>query len=111
MTAVSSIPHDLPTLERLQPLVSRLRIPPFDADLWESQNPFYHLMAAISSLKPSHLTYAWLQRFRHLGDQLGIAVSPEFPAAALSSEQPTSQERAPQAQPMLSPGPVEQISQ
>jgi len=103
MKAWASNPLELTTLTRLQPLVSLLRIPPFEADLWEAQNTFYEVMTAISSLKPTHLTDAWLQRFRHLGDQLGIAVSPEFPAAALSSDEPPPQERAPQAQPMLSP--------
>jgi alpha-amylase/alpha-mannosidase (GH57 family) len=111
MKAWASSPLKLNTLTHLQPLISLLRVPPFEADLWEAQNTFYEVMTTISSLKPTHLRDAWLQRFRHLGDQLGIAVSPEFPAQPLSPGERPANQRASQSQPMRSPGLVEHISQ
>jgi len=111
MKGWASSPLELEALMRLQPLVSLLRIPPFEADLWEAQNAFYEVMIAISSLKPSHLSGQWLQHFRSLGDHLGIAVSQAFPALAPSLEERAWNKVASQSKPVLSKFQVEQISQ
>lgn len=86
----SNDPLDLKILMRLEPLVSLLRAAPSDSDLWNAQNSYYEVMERVSKLAPPNISDTWLERFRELGRQLGIAVPESFLAPASMSEKITS---------------------
>ncbi|HEX6804848.1 MAG TPA: DUF3536 domain-containing protein [Terriglobales bacterium] len=66
-------PLALEALASLEPLVSLMRIPALEPDLWAAQNVFYEKARAISALSGAELPAEWLEEFRKLGDALGIA--------------------------------------
>jgi hypothetical protein len=80
MNAWSTNPFELRTLSELEALLPFLGPPPFEADLWDVQNAYYDLMKLIMELKPEESSEVWLQLFRSVGDNLGIAVPPIFAA-------------------------------
>ena len=83
----ASNPLELETLAQLEPLVSLMRVPPFEADLWDAQNTYFNMTVTISSLKPSHLSAQWLQHFRSLGECLGVALPQAYPPMTASAEE------------------------
>jgi hypothetical protein len=75
-------PFELQTLSELDLLIPLLRALPFEADFWDAQNTYYELMKAITQLKPAAASDTWLQLFRNVGDNLGIAVPHIFRVSA-----------------------------
>ncbi|MBV9341234.1 MAG: DUF3536 domain-containing protein, partial [Acidobacteria bacterium] len=96
-------PMDLNTISQLQSLVSLIHAAPLEADLWKAQNAYYATMLQLPSLKSSHLSPQWLDRFRSLGDGLGMArvqfsaANNDFPhpESAMISRLPTCAIRMP----------------
>ena len=70
----SQRPGNLEILESAEALASLSRVPPFEVNLWKSQNVYYELLQAVSRV-PLHASRAWLEHFRGLGEWLGVAVS------------------------------------
>jgi hypothetical protein len=71
-------PLRLGVLDQLMPLVSLMRCPPFEGDLWNAQNAFYELMKAINPLPSIDLDARWINHFQALGEALGVAVLEPF---------------------------------
>jgi len=78
-------PLELEALTQLEPLVGLARVAPFEADLWQAQNTYYEVMTTVASVKPSHLSAPWLQKFRQLGDSLGIAFLEPFSGTTVAA--------------------------
>jgi hypothetical protein len=89
-------PFDLSKLGELEAVVSLAHVPPFRLDLWQAQNVYYELLQMISREQQVQFNEQWLERFRKLGEQLGIAlgeaplgrgsISPEVEPAHPNSE-------------------------
>jgi hypothetical protein len=78
-------PGDPEALEMVEALVSLSRVPPLEVDLWKSQNVYYQMVESLSGDSQTRVSSAWLDRFRGLGEWLGVTVpqgSPELPYRA-----------------------------
>jgi hypothetical protein len=79
-------PLAMETITPLEPLVSLMRLPALEPDLWTAQNIFYERAQATASLSRSALAPEWLREFRKLGAALGIADLLPMPAAPPKTE-------------------------
>jgi hypothetical protein len=86
----ASKPGDLGTLEMVEALVSLARVPPFEVNLWKSQNVYYELLQAVSGAPPAHVSAAWLDHFRGLGDWLRVAPQPSPVLPYVTQDEPLS---------------------
>ena len=80
-------PLQLELIQEIEPLVSFMRIPPFEADLWKAQNTYYQLMSTIASLKIPPANATWLEDLHNLRDSLGFSDSVSTPEIARSVEE------------------------
>ena len=89
-------PGHLQKLAALEALVALAQVPPFKVDFWKAQNVYYELLQAVSDGKHLKRDQEWLDRFRSLGEKLGI-VPCEF---SLPAEDECSSTDSPLAQPI-----------
>ena len=66
-------PLDLETVKALSDLVSLARVPPFNVDLWKSQNICYELLLGVSRSNQFTASEVLLAHLRELAERLGIA--------------------------------------
>jgi len=67
-------PRNSEALEMIEALVSLARVPPFEVDLWKSQNVYYELLQEVSRAPRLRASRGWLNHFFGLGKWLGIVV-------------------------------------
>jgi hypothetical protein len=66
-----SNPDDPDTFNRIEGLVQAVHMLPFEVDLWTLQNAYFDVLRRNSF---DHKDPEWLERFRHVGEQLGLAL-------------------------------------
>jgi hypothetical protein len=66
-------PGDLEKLDALEALVTLAQVPPFKVDFWNAQNEYCELLQAVCDGKHLNDDEKWVERFRSLGEQLGIS--------------------------------------
>lgn len=86
-------PADLEILAKLERTVEVVRAMPFEVNLRKTQNIYYVMLQEVCpkflnlfSSEESELARAWLERFRSLGEKLGVSV-PELTLEAVKEEQ------------------------
>jgi len=73
-------PLSIETITPLEPLVSLMRLPALEPDLWRAQNIFYERAQAITALSREALEPEWLREFQKLSQALGMADLVAVPA-------------------------------
>jgi alpha-amylase/alpha-mannosidase (GH57 family) len=68
-------PGDLKKLNALEALVTLAQVPPIKVDFWNAQNEYCELLQAVCDGKRLNDNQKWIERFRMLGEQLGISPS------------------------------------
>lgn len=67
-------PGNNEVLEMVEALVSLARVPPFEVELWKSQNVYYELLQDVSRATHLRASCGWRNHFLGLGRWLGIVV-------------------------------------